>query len=173
MKKTTKRKATVKKKKTRSKAKTSKKKQVGRPRLLDKKMHDRLVRLVATGNYYCVACAACDISYQAFNLWMQEGKQLAKEYLNNEDKIPKSKRKFFEFFYAIKKAEAYVETNVVAKILIDEDWKAQMTYLERKYPDRWGRVERQKHEGEIKINVSKLTDQELTDVINDKYVEKK
>lgn len=161
------------KKKTSSKAKTSKKKQIGRPCLLDKNLHDRLISLVASGNYYSVSCAACNISYDIFRLWMNEGKSLSKKYADDVNSMPKDRAKYFRFFVAIKKAEAYVETNVVAKILVDEDWKAQMTYLERKYPDRWGRVERQKHEGEIKINVSKLTDQELADVINDKYTEKK
>jgi len=167
-------KKTVRKKTIKKKAKKTKKNAGGRPCLLDdKNIYDRLIDLVLSGNYYCVACAACDIAYQTFNLWMQEGKRLAKDYLNNEDKIPKSKRKFFEFFYAIKKAEALVETDIVSKLLSDKDWKAQMTYLERKYPDRWGRTERHKVEGELKINVAKLTDQELSDVINDKYIEKK
>ena len=161
------------KKKANSKSKTSKKKNVGRPCLLDKKMHDRLVRLVAGGNYYCIACAACNISYDIFRLWMNEGRKLSKEYTDDVNSMPADRAKYFRFFVAIKKAEAFVETQLVSKILIDKDWKAQMTYLERKYPDRWGRVDRQKHEGEIKINVSKLTDQELADVINDKYIEKK
>lgn len=161
------------KKKTSSKSKTSKKKNVGRPCLLDEKMHNTLVRLVAGGNYYSVACAACNISYDIFRLWMNEGRRLSKEYADDINSMPADRAKYFRFFVAIKKAEAYVETNVVAKILVDKDWKAQMTYLERKYPDRWGRTDRQKIEGEIKINVSKLTDQELTDVINNKYTEKK
>ena len=131
-------------------------------------MHDILVRLVAGGNYYSVSCAACNISYDIFNIWMNEGRKLAKEYASDAKSMPKARLKYFKFFNAIKKADAYVETNVVAKILVDSDWKAQMTYLERKYPDRWGRTDRQKIEGEIKINVSKLTDQELADIINDK-----
>ncbi len=153
--------------------KITKKKNVGRPCLLDKKMHDRLVRLVAGGNYYSVSCAACNISYDIFRLWMNEGKKLSKEYADDANSMPVDRAKYFRFFIAIKKAEAFVETQLVAKILVDKDWKAQMTYLERKYPDRWGRTERHKIEGELKINVADLTDQELTDVINDKYVEKK
>lgn len=164
-------KKTTKRKTTKRKATKSTGRPLGRPCLLDKKMHDRLVSLVAGGNYYTVACAACNISYEVFNHWMRIGINLAKDYDNGKE-IPKDRLKYLHFLHDIKKAEAFVETQVVGKILVDKDWKAQMTYLERKYPDRWGRVDRQKHEGEIKINVAKLTDEELVDILNDKYKSK-
>ena len=157
------------KKTVKTKTTVKKKRERGRPCLLDnEKLRYTLIEFVRNGNWYCVACAACDISYFTFNSWMQEGHQLADDYAEKEDKIPKGKLKYLHFMQAIKKAEAEVESHLVSKILIDKDWKAQMTYLERKYPDRWGRTDKHKVEGELKINVAELSDSELAELINEK-----
>jgi len=157
------------KSKVKKKAKAIKaKKKVGRPCLLDnEKIRDGLIEFVRAGNWYTIACAACDISYSTFNSWMQEGQKLLDEYAEKEDKVPKGKLKYLKFMKAIKKAEAEVESCIVSEILSDKDWKAKMTYLERKYPDRWGRTDKHKINGEIKIDVAKLSDEELKDLIKD------
>ena len=53
--------------------------------------------------------------------------------------------KFFEFQEAVQQAEAVAEAERVRLILKAgkyDDWKANAWYLERKYPERWGRKER-------------------------------
>ncbi len=70
------------------------------------------------------------------------------------------------FRTAIKKAEAEAEVAAV-KCVIDASetkWQAAMTFLERKFPERWSRGERVEHSGTIEqptIDLSVLTDAEL------------
>lgn len=51
---------------------------------------------------------------------------------------------YWEFFHAIKDAEGYAEVVAVAQVraAAKDNWQAAMTWLERKFPDRWGRHER-------------------------------
>lgn len=48
---------------------------------------------------------------------------------------------FVDFSDTIKKAAAGAELHALGKVksAFGDDWKAAMTYLERRYPDRWGR----------------------------------
>jgi len=142
----------------------------GRPHLLDTSLFNNLVELVREGNWYSVTCSICGISYSAFNNWMKIGKKLQKEYEGRVDEIPIDKIKFLNFYEAIRKAEALVESDAVRKVLADKDWKAQITYLERKYPERWARTDRHKVEGVLQVNVAELTDQQLADIISGKDI---
>ena len=66
------------------------------------------------------------------------------EEAEHMEKTPKSEKVYITFFHALKKAEAEAEARVVAlwQRQIPQDWKAAATFLERRYPDRWGRVDR-------------------------------
>lgn len=120
-------------------------------------------QLIRAGNYAKVVAQYLGISETTWYRWMQEGEQ-AKSGL---------KREFWE---SVKKAETVAEirnVNVIQKAA-EEDWKAAMTYLERKFPERWGRKERLDanltHQGkdggpiktESTINLENLSDAELT-----------
>ena len=63
--------------------------------------------------------------------------------------------KYFQFWQAIKDAESAAEAEAVAQVRLAsrESWQAGMTWLERKFPDRWGRHERTEHTGEVKIKI--------------------
>ena len=56
---------------------------------------------------------------------------------------------YFEFFEAIKKAEAQAEARNVAVIqtAARDSWQAAAWWLERKYPQEWGKKERHEHVG--------------------------
>lgn len=53
---------------------------------------------------------------------------------------------YFEFFEAIKKAEAIAEARNVTIIqsAAKDSWQAAAWWLERKHPDEWGRKEQHK-----------------------------
>lgn len=100
----------------------------GRPTKLTPELQEKIVRVIRAGNYIKTACLACGITQMTYERWMKRGSE--------------SKRGIFvDFVEAIKKAEAEAE---VANLKIVEvascrNWQAAAWFLERKYPDRWGR----------------------------------
>ena len=135
----------------------------GRKSKLTKELIDEAVNLIKLGNYACVVANYLGVSESTWYRWLQEGEQ-AKSGL---------KREFWE---SIKKAEAVPEIRNVKIIqqAAEENWQAAMTYLQRRFPERWGRRDFRvngeiQHTGkdggsielENKINLDKLTDQEL------------
>jgi len=80
------------------------------------------------------ACALVGISEQTYYEWLRKG---------GEGKQP-----YGEFLESVKKAEAKAEELAVGTVIrvgLDPEnpnWQAAMTYLERRYPERWGRRNR-------------------------------
>lgn len=126
--------------------------------------------LVKMGNYTETVCKYLGIGDTTWYRWMKEG----------EAEKSGIKRDFWE---SIKKAESYAEIRNVQIIQKTAEkakddpklWVAAMTFLERKFPDRWGRKDKVKadlqHTGkdggpiktehETNINLADLTDEEL------------
>ena len=83
------------------------------------------------GCYVLTACARAGISEATYYSWLQKGEE--------------GKRPYLEFLESVKKAEADAEALAVGTVLrvaFDPErpnWQAAMTYLERRYPQRWGR----------------------------------
>lgn len=135
----------------------------GRKSKLTKELIEEAAKYIRAGNYACVVANYLGIGESTWYRWLQEG-EVAKSGL---------KREFWE---SIKKAEAVPEirnVNIVQKAA-EENWQAAMTYLQRRFPERWGRRDYQvngeiQHTGkdgspievENKINLDNLTDQEL------------
>ena len=101
---------------------------MGRPSKLTPEVQERICSAIRAGNYYEAACAYAGIHYSTFRKWMQKG-ETAKS------------GKFREFFETIKKAEHEAEVRMVAQWQkhMPENWQAIATFLERRFPDRWGR----------------------------------
>ena len=117
----------------------------GRPTRLTKKLQEALIAAIARGNYYSTACHLVGISYEAFHKWVLKGEEGIEPYI--------------QFVQALKTAEAAVEDRMLQVVLdaptIDgKNWQAAMTFLERRYPDKWSRKERLdlKHEGKIETS---------------------
>jgi hypothetical protein len=90
------------------------------------------------------------------------------EGLGDDAMIIKDDKKYLHFFRDIKKAEAIMETTLVGLITnaTKKDWRAGMTYLERKSPDRWGRRDRTTIDGEINLkHIKSMTNDELQALI--------
>lgn len=131
----------------------------GRPTKLTPELTGRIAAVVRDGNYLITACQICGISKQSFLNWMSRG----------EEEAGNGRGLFFDFMCAIKKAEAEAEAERLARITeagkggqlskvitytrkdgteVQEEtftipqWLADMTTLERRHPERWGRKDR-------------------------------
>ena len=103
----------------------------GRPSKLTEEVKDKLVKAISQGNYYEAACSYAGITYATFRNWMNEGEEA-------------TDGEYFDFFDTIKKAESAAELRMVQEWQkhVPNNWQAIATFMERRYPDRWGRRER-------------------------------
>jgi hypothetical protein len=88
-----------------------------------------LLQSIANGNRREVACQVVGISARTLYRWIEQG---------DAGQEPQA-----QFVKALKRAEALSESKIVANVIAASEkpqfWAAGMTYLERKYPDAWGR----------------------------------
>lgn len=104
--------------------------ETGRPSALsDPDTLTELLAQVAAGNRREVACSLAGISTRTLSRWLELGEA------GTEPQAA--------FVKALKRAEAQAEAGIVANVIEaskkPQFWAAGMTYLERKYPDAWGR----------------------------------
>lgn len=89
----------------------------------------RMVDLLLAGNYRETAATIAGITPRALRMWMQKA----------ED----GDSRYEAFAQVVRVAEAMAEAASVQNVRnAGKDprfWAADMTYLERRYPDRWGR----------------------------------
>lgn len=132
----------------------------GRPTKLTREVEDQLVRAISAGAYIETAAAFVGISKVSFYDWMRRGARA------------KSGR-YKAFSERIKKAMAESEMRSIMAIQRagDINWQAHAWYLERKYPERWGKRSAldvdhtgevvQRHEGEISLTEKLIADPEF------------
>lgn len=121
----------------------------------------KIVDAIAEGNYLETAAAIGGVTYTTLNNWMKKGEAA-------------SSGAYVEFLEAVKRAEAEAEALRVSRISKagkDGNWQADAWYLERRYPDRWGKRIQQEVTGkdggplEYVQRVQELTDVELERII--------
>ncbi len=107
----------------------------GRPSKLTSEVKARLVQAIEAGNYYEAACGYAGITYTTFRNWMIKGENA-------------KSGKYREFFEAITRAETVAEVRMVAQWQqhMPEDYRAIRDFLERRFPDRWGRKDKVQQE---------------------------
>lgn len=117
---------------------------IGRPTKLTPQMQAKIVQALTAGNTRTAAVAYANVDYQTFLNWMERGNN-ARSGL------------FFDFFEAVKKAEADAEVRNVAIIqkAAEKNWQAAAWWLERRKPDDW------KNREELSVDLSRLSDEEL------------
>lgn len=120
---------------------------MARPTKLTPERRQRLVEAIEAGSYYETACTYAGIDYSTFRLWMVKGEA-------------QKKGKYYEFFEAITRAEADAEAHAVEiwRAAMPNDWRAAQTFLERRYPQRWGRQTRLDITQEGRVQVSHTVD---------------
>ncbi len=104
---------------------------MARPTKLTPERQAKLVEVIAAGNYYETACQAAGVDYSTFRNWMIRGEE-------------ETHGKYREFFEALTRAEAEAEMQAVAiwHKAMPDDWRAAQMFLERRYPERWGKQSR-------------------------------
>lgn len=110
---------------------------MGRPTKLTPERAKIIADAIAAGNYYETACALAGVDYTTVRKWIQKGEKAQKGAL-------------FEFVKAVKKAEAFAEAERIKRIreaAKEGNWQADAWWLERRFPERWGRKERQEISG--------------------------
>ena len=104
----------------------------GRTVGLTPRIQEIICDAIAAGNYQKVAARAAGISEETLKKWRARGRRGIEPL-------------YVAFEEAIEKANRDCEMTLVAKVMAatDEDWRAAMTMLERKYPERWSKVREQ------------------------------
>jgi|tagenome__1003787_1003787.scaffolds.fasta_scaffold18627038_2 transposase len=110
--------------------------QQGRPTKLTLELQNQICELLRWGNYIETVCAFVEVSKPTLYEWMKRG--------NREEKGIHR-----DFLNAVHKAMAEAEMRDVQNIFnaAKTDWKASAWRLERKFPKKWGRLERLSDDG--------------------------
>jgi hypothetical protein len=111
---------------------------MARPTKLEPKTLKRLVDAIKLGATYPIACKYANISYETFCAWRRKADE-------EESGL------FVEFAEAIALAEGTAGVTALRKIQQasrEGTWQASAWFLERRYPDQYGRtVQTQEHTG--------------------------
>ena len=132
---------------------------MGRRTKLTPELIEQAAKLISQGNYAQTVFQMLGIPESTWYGWLQRGRESERRNI------------YSEFSEAVKKAEAAAELRAVSGIVAAgrRNWTAFAWYLERKYPDRWGRRDKIQQEisgpgGEpvsVAVDLSVLTDEEL------------
>lgn len=108
-----------------------------RPRALTEAMQAKIVELHGLGLHFSPACYAAGTTPEAVKYWMKlfdDGAEHAKVYA--------------DFFGRIKEAVALSEAKALVHLKHGEQgWQAQAWFLERRFPQRWGKRDKVEHVG--------------------------
>lgn len=102
----------------------------GRETKLTPELQERIVKDLADGQTRVCASARANIGIRSFQKWLALGKQ--------------GKQPYAAFYTAVKKAERDAESAAVSAIREagQKLWTAYAWWLERKFPDSWGKRDR-------------------------------
>lgn len=117
---------------------------MGRPTKLTPEIHRAIVTALEAGNYQDASAAYAGVSAAAFYRWMERGRE-ERARIETGEKPRKAEVVFVEFCEAVESARAKAEVRHVANIAKsanDGVWQASAWYLERSYPQKWGRLNR-------------------------------
>lgn len=101
-----------------------------RKSIISREIIDSITNSLRAGNYIQSACEYAGISHDAYYDWLAKAKD------------PESPAVFREFAAEVKKARATAEmrnVNNIQKAAQNGTWQASAWWLERSFPDRWGR----------------------------------
>src|SRR4051794_22477989 len=101
---------------------------MARPTKLTVAVRDRLVAAIRAGNYADAACLSAGISSSTYYRWLERGEREPAGI-------------YHELWEAVRQAEGEAEVFAVAILrrAMNDDWRAAIAYLERRYPGRWRR----------------------------------
>jgi len=117
----------------------------GRPTKLTTELMNEIAQYLRAGNYIETTAALVGIHRDSVYEWLKRGNaEIERVSKSNRAKIRKREAIFVEFTDTVKKAQAQSEAMLVGLIgqAAQKNWTAAAWRLERKYPDKWGRTER-------------------------------
>lgn len=103
-----------------------------RPKLTPE-LKEKLLDLLRQGNYYEPTCTALGIDPQSLRAWLLKGSV-------------ETSGIYYELFRDVRQAEGEAEVLLVKKLQLagDRDWRANLEFLSRRWPNRWAlKVEQQ------------------------------
>jgi hypothetical protein len=121
--------------------------EMARPTRLNEEKMLQIAQLISAGNFAEVAAQASGISKATYYNWIVRGKT-ERDRMEVENKAnPKaSERPYVEFMDAIEKARAEAEARmilVIGKAANDtKSWQAAAWWLERVFPQKYGKITR-------------------------------
>jgi len=116
----------------------------GRPTKLTPEIHRAIVTALEAGNYQDDSAAYAGVSRSALYNWLDRGRT-ERERIEAGEKPRKAETIFVDFLDAVESARAKAAVRHVANIAKaanDGVWQASAWYLERSYPQKWGRLNR-------------------------------
>lgn len=120
-------------------------KNLGRPTKLTDEVQEKILGAVRAGIWLDQAASLAGIAPSSLYLWADKG-QRALELAELEDKPVKGVDAVYaDFSEALKKARAEAEARNITQIqnaAANGTWQAAAWFLERSFPQRWGRVDR-------------------------------
>lgn len=115
----------------------------GRRSKLTPEVQKRICDALRDGNYVYAACAAGGISEETYYRWIETGEAA-------------QTGPYYDFAVATREAITDAEMELVAmwKSHMPSTWIAVAAFMERRYPERWGRKDQLRHEINGKVDVS-------------------
>ena len=144
----------------------------GRPTKLTKELIEEIAQYLRAGNYIETTAALVGIHRDSIYEWLKRGNaEIDRVSKSNRSRIRKREEIFVEFTDTVKKAQAQSEAMLVGLIgqAAQKNWTAAAWRLERKYPDKWGRTER--NVATAQDDPVKELAQQIQDLRNDKSTE--
>lgn len=101
-----------------------------------------MIGYVGRGNSFETASSRAGISRPTFYGWLRRGRDVLHWMEANEGPVKLRDQLLADFVVGMDQAEAEAEGNALDRIIEDDAWQSDAWYLERRYPDRYGRRQR-------------------------------
>lgn len=128
----------------------------GRLTKLTDEVQGKIVNAIRAGNYIETAAAYAGVNKTSIYEWLKRGaREQERVERTPRARLLKGEEKFVAFSNAVQKALADAEVRDVAIIgkAAESEWTAAAWRLERKFPGRWGRKDRNAVEISGKVEV--------------------
>lgn len=130
---------------------------LGRPTKLTPQVQKTITDLLRLGNYFDTACQAAGIGERTGYDWLERGnaeiERRKKPNVKPGTKTWDTEQKYVDFSQSVEKASSDAEMLALSELrtgkkIVDkltykvEDWQRIAWFLERRYPRKWGRMQR-------------------------------
>jgi len=124
------------------KAKGKPETKIGRKIKLTPQLIEEFKKKLTVGAYAKYVAMSEGITERCYYLWLERGSRAEKLWELGK-KVPESEVLFFQFFQSVRQAEATAQVTLTAMVFsqAQEDWKAAMELMARKWPEQWAKKE--------------------------------